>query len=83
MDIQVTDGRLHRLERAQKALRIFGVIAGIQNGQADLLIDRIIEDHGRLTIFWRHPPSDLQKLAWATAWTECKEHADRVFHTTV
>jgi hypothetical protein len=80
MDIQVTDGRLHRIERVQKALRLTRIAAGLTESQLEHLIVRIIEDHGRLSIWWQHFPSETQILAFGNAWTECRESADNVFH---
>ena len=80
MDIEVTHNRAHRVERCQKALRIASTMAGLHNGQIDALISRLVDDRGHLTIYWRYPPSELQRLAWASAWAECKESADRITH---
>jgi hypothetical protein len=80
MQIDVTDGRLHRIERVQKAIRLAGIAAGLTEPQLDHLIHRIVEDHGRLTVWWHFSPSEQQRLAWANAWVACRETADRVFH---
>lgn len=81
MDLHVTDGHLHRMERLQKLIRAATTMCGLSESQADELIYSITDDRGYLRILWKHDPTELQRKAFESAWLLCREKADKVEHS--
>jgi hypothetical protein len=58
-----------RIDRLKKTLSTFCQIYGISSQQAELLIDRINDYRGLLTVTWHEcAPTEEQKRAWSIAW---------------
>jgi hypothetical protein len=71
-----------RIDRLKKALGFFCSVYGISEKQADLLIDKIHDHKGSLTVTWAHgiAPTPEQARAWTLAWEFSGEHPDSVHH---
>lgn len=81
MDFTSHDGAQHRQQRLRKALQIASDIAGLTPAQADSLIYNLHDDRGTLRVTWRTgSPSDIQRIAFATAWRLAGEREDAIEH---
>lgn len=81
--IKAYDGNQWRIERIQKAIRVFGQIYGITQPQVERLIVEAQDNWGTLHIYWHEdcfPPSEEQKMAFGKAWSLCGERPKDVDH---
>lgn len=71
-----------RISRLQTALAWFCRVYGISREQADLLIERIYDHKGILSVWWvnRHNPTPEQIRAWTIAWGIEGEPEEYVTH---
>jgi hypothetical protein len=73
-----TEGwRINRLERAFDA---FCRVYGISEEQAKLLIERIHDHKGNLSVHWVSGPTPEQCRAWGIAWEIVGEPYDCIEH---
>lgn len=81
MFLRVGDNTDFRLNRLEKCIRIAIAVLSITPGQARLLIDEVRDDKGNLTVQWIDwPITQLQRHAFAFAWSECGEDGSSVQH---
>jgi hypothetical protein len=71
-----------RISRLKRALEAFCRVYGISNEQADLLIERIHDHKGNLSVMWvgGQKPTPEQVRAWAIAWEICGEPCENIDH---
>lgn len=71
-----------RISRLERALDAFCRVYGISNEQADLLIERIHDHKGNLSVMWMNgqKPTPEQIRAWNIAWEIAGEPGENIDH---
>lgn len=78
--MQIVGKEQWRVERIKKAIRIAGSILDMDEAQLAALIHDIQDIQGHLQVFWKHPMSNTQVRAFATAWELCGEKPEDIAH---
>lgn len=69
-----------RVDRIKKVIKIACAVLGMDEAQLEALVHSIDDIQGHLQVFWKHPMTDVQARAFATAWELCGESRGNTDH---